>query len=551
MAKHQPGSTVMFKRVFIVVLTSYFVASCQSQEVEPAIPETPRDTTITVSNAFNRLKLDSQTVMRFIDSAGITDTAYMLIRNFYNSRNYQYAWFDEKGLTEHASMLWNLYQDYDAYAVNAPASDTLLKNHLQDWLTDTTTVIKPEVARTIELKLTKLFFDYAFAKYLGNLNPAELQWHIPRRKVDVSALLDTLVSGSKYDGHDWEPLHPQYRLLREKLVFYSKMAGKGKWDSISLGARKKLEAGDKDSIIVNVKTKLQLLGLFPSDDSSAVFTKELKDSLIQFQQQFGVTANGVIGPATIAQLNVPFRQRIQQIMINMERMRWLPRQPQGAWILANIPSFRLQVFEGDSIALRMNIIVGTSATKTVIFSDELKYVVFSPYWNVPASIVRNEILPEMRKNPNYLARSRMEKTGMSNGLPVIRQLPGANNALGEVKFLFPNNYNIYLHDTPIKSYFKETNRAFSHGCIRISDPFALAQFLLRNDTTWTDKKIRAAMSAGKEKWVTLTGHVPVFITYFTAWVDREGRLQFRNDVYGHDKRMAERLFMKSTTLAAK
>lgn len=192
----------------------------------------------------------------------------------------------------------------------------------------------------------------------------------------------------------------------------------------------------------------------------------------------------------------------------------------------------------------MNIVVGTAATKTVIFSDELSNIVFSPYWNVPPSIVRNEILPAMRRNPNYLSRSGMEQTGTSKGLPVVRQLPGPMNALGKVKFLFPNEYNIYLHDTPAKSYFRETSRAFSHGCLRVEKPFELAKYLLRNDPSWDDKAITKAMNSQKERWVSLKQKVPFFITYFTTWVDANNRVHFRKDVYGHNQRMADHLFAR-------
>jgi murein L,D-transpeptidase YcbB/YkuD len=192
----------------------------------------------------------------------------------------------------------------------------------------------------------------------------------------------------------------------------------------------------------------------------------------------------------------------------------------------------------------MDIVVGKEANRTVIFSDELKYVVFSPYWNIPRSIVRNEIVPAMNRSSSYLSRNNMEITGNSNGLPVIRQKPGKGNALGKVKFIFPNQYNIYFHDTPAKTLFSRQKRAFSHGCIRLEQPFELAKYLLRNDNEWTDNKIQTAMNQSSEKWVELEKPVPVFIVYFTSWVDQEGLLHFREDIYGHDKRMERHLFTK-------
>ena len=183
----------------------------------------------------------------------------------------------------------------------------------------------------------------------------------------------------------------------------------------------------------------------------------------------------------------------------------------------------------------MAIVVGSVSNKTVIFDDELTHVVFSPYWNVPQSIVRNEILPKMRSSSTYLRRNGYEKTGTENGLPVIRQKPGPGNSLGLVKFVFPNNHNIYFHDTPQKSLFEFPKRTFSHGCIRLEEPAKLAEYLLRNDPDWNATKIRSAMNAGQEQWVKLDVPVAVSLTYYTAWVDNEGVLNFRQDVYGLDK----------------
>ncbi len=184
----------------------------------------------------------------------------------------------------------------------------------------------------------------------------------------------------------------------------------------------------------------------------------------------------------------------------------------------------------------MNVVVGKPANKTVIFNGNIQYVVFSPYWNVPASILNKEVLPGIRRDKNYLAKHNMEWSGKS-----VRQKPGPNNSLGLVKFLFPNSYQIYLHDTPAKSLFGESARAFSHGCIRLENARKLAIYLLQNDTAWTPNKIDVAMHSGKEKTVTLKKTEPVFIAYFTSWVDRQGHLNFRKDTYGRDNPVAKML----------
>jgi murein L,D-transpeptidase YcbB/YkuD len=192
----------------------------------------------------------------------------------------------------------------------------------------------------------------------------------------------------------------------------------------------------------------------------------------------------------------------------------------------------------------MNVIVGTSANSTVIFSGDLKYVVFAPYWNVPVKIVKTEILPAMKKDTGYLRKHNMVRLGGRDTLPVIRQNPGPDNSLGKVKFLFPNNYDIYLHDTPNRDLFTASSRSFSHGCIRVGEPKHLAQFLLQSDTSWTSYRIDTSMNSNKEIWVSLKKSVPVVIAYFTAWVDKNGVLNFRKDIYGHDKKLSDKLFVK-------
>ena len=182
----------------------------------------------------------------------------------------------------------------------------------------------------------------------------------------------------------------------------------------------------------------------------------------------------------------------------------------------------------------MNVVVGKSQHKTAVFNGDVKYVVFSPYWNIPASIMKNETLPGIRRNPKYLAQHNMEWNGNQ-----IRQKPGPNNSLGLVKFLFPNSHNIYLHDSPAKSLFNETNRAFSHGCIKLAEQKKLASYLLRNDSTWNGATITSAMESGIEKTVTLRKTTSVFIAYFTSWVDKNGKINFRKDVYSRDSRMAK------------
>ena len=286
---------------------------------------------------------------------------------------------------------------------------------------------------------------------------------------------------------------------------------------------------------------MKLTGLYSAIDTSDFYNNELLNAVIMAKTSFGLKADGVIDKNLIAQLNITVEERIKQILINLERMKWMPEMPSN-FLLANIPEYRLHVIEKGKEVLAMNIVVGKAANRTIIFSDQLKYVVFSPYWNIPRSIVKNEIYPAMKRNSSYLQRNNMEVTSFSNGLPIVRQKPGNSNALGHVKFIFPNSYNIYFHDTPSRELFNRAQRAFSHGCIRLQQPLDLAVYLLRQQPEWTNGNIKAAMNSTKEKWVTLNKIIPVFITYFTSWVDNNGLLHFTDDIYGHDKQLAAHLF---------
>jgi L,D-transpeptidase YcbB len=395
----------------------------------------------------------------------------------------------------------------------------------------------PEVLQT-ELLLTRDFFRYAARAYQGRnqLNAKELEWFIPRKKIDMVGLLDTAIENRGKNFSAYEPVNRQYGLLKDYLRKYHDIEKSGGWTFISAD-KKTYKQGDSSELIAQVKKRLFLTGDFASNDTSALFTAALTEGVRNFQHRYGFTENGTINSTLLNEMKKPVTDRIRQIMINMERIRWIPAAPTTDYLLVNIPEFRLHAYEKGKYKWAMNIVTGTAAHNTVIFTGTLKHIVFSPYWNIPPGILKNETLPAIRRNKNYLAAHNMEWHGNT-----VRQKPGPNNALGLVKFLFPNVYNIYLHDTPSKSLFSEDKRAFSHGCIRLSQPMKLALFLLRNNSEWDSVKVVKAMNSGKEKYVTVNETVPVYIGYFTSWVDQEGKLNFRDDIYGHDRKMAAHLF---------
>lgn len=484
---------------------------------------------------------DSLEISRFLTSYPEFKSYEQDIRVFYRHRNFAFAWFDKEGLIEHAGNLadriMNLKNEgLDKELPYYRSLDSLMYSGLQGQYSGPLKI-------KLELMLTAGYFAFADIVWQGmdaSVSKAT-NWYLPRKKVSYEQYLDSILLGKPGEIiSEKAPVYRQYNLLREYLIKYRKLQEQGRWIKIKSGSRS-YKPGDSSLVIKEVSQRLFDLGDYQGDTWRGTYDEELQEAVKKFQSRHGLKDDGILRKDVFDELNVPYESRLKQLMVNMERSRWLPVTLSKDYLVVNIPEFKLHVYNSDSLLWSCNVVVGKAMHKTVVFSGELKYVVFSPYWNVPPSIVRNEILPGIRKNPGYLSRHDMEVYGYRDGLPEIRQRPGPGNSLGLVKFLFPNSYNIYLHDTPVKSLFDESSRAFSHGCIRISEPFKLAEFLLRDDPSWDSERIRNAMNAGYERFVKLKSTVPVFIVYFTAFVDAEGRINFRKDIYERDDRLADML----------
>jgi len=466
------------------------------------------------------------------------------ISTFYSKRAMAYAWFDQDGLIEHASNLTDRVRNLQYDGVN---KELPYVHELDSMIYEVSMENLPKSnILKLELMLTAQYFAFADLVWEGmdaNISKS-VDWNLPRKKVSYEEFLDSILKTDPEQIKDLKrPVNRQYGLLRKFLENYSELEAKGNWFVIK-NSSKALRPGDSSEIVLQIKQRLLELSDLKLNNATQLYDEDLRIAVISFQKRHGLKDDGIIGKTTIVAMNVPYKERIKQLMVNMERSRWVPVSLDRDYLVVNIPEFKLHVNSGDKLLWSCNIVVGKPIHKTAIFSGDLKYVVFSPYWNVPRSIVVNELLKDMKKEPNYLAKHNMEITGYRDGIPEIRQKPGPSNSLGQVKFLFPNNYNMYLHDTPAKSLFNEPIRAFSHGCMRVQEPLKLAQFLLRNDSSWDDEKINVAMNAGKEHTITLSQKVPVFIVYFTAFVDRDGKINFRNDIYERDNRLAE-MIMKN------
>lgn len=539
------------KNFFVYAILAWSVmASCQNAgnndsntpEAEKKISK--RDYGINKSNSYSDLFLDSTAVEKFIAEKKLADSISRRLRSFYNTRNYQFAWFSSDGLTEQALAFWNLHDYVTTYDNDTSLRNKTLQKRMDAFVAEEN--LSPGASNptyvSTELTLTQHFIQYVLTNFeKGYVKRKEAERFIPFKKQDPLYLADSLLNKKHKDDKYFEDVNAPYKALKDQLGKYYTIVKNGGWPQVS-PQKKSFKKGIIDPAIAVIKRRLQITGEMPGSDSSQVFNDTLENAVRVFQTAMGYKPDGVITAQLVKDMNVPAVARLEQILMNMGRMRWMPTEPSGQLIVVNIPEFVLHVYEGKAEAWRMNVVVGKEGHNTMMFSGDLNQIVFSPYWNVPPSIVKNEILPSLGNNPGYLASQNMEQVGTEDGLPKIRQRPGTNNSLGRVKFLFPNSFNIYFHDTPAKSLFEKDKRAYSHGCIRLAEPEKMARYLLRDQTEWTPEKIEGAMNSGNEQYVKLKKPVPVLITYYTAWVDHNGQLNFREDIYDHDKKLAAKMF---------
>lgn len=506
---------------------------------------TKRDISISASNAYNDIFLDSMVLVKFFADNKTDADLLRRMTSLYNARNYQFAWFTKNGLTEQARGFWNMHNYQTTYASDSSLKDKSLQKLMDGYSAEEDSFTVSSSDKNIintELKLTQHFIMYMLNSVEdGYVKRKEMERFIPRKKEDPLALADSLLSKKHKDNKYYEDINSSYKGLKEKLATYLAIAKQGGWPQITAKASK-LKKGSSGADVALLKKRLSLTGDMAADTTPA-FNEALEAGIKSFQSRYGYTPTGVITDGLIKDMNVPVLNRIKLLLLNMGRMQWMINEPKGQLIVVNIPEFILHVKDGVTKVFDMPVVVGKDGHNTMMFTGNLNQVVFSPYWNVPPSIVKKEIMPAMSRNGNYLASHHMEITGNDGGLPVIRQLPGDDNSLGKVKFLFPNSFNIYFHDTPAKSLFEKDKRAFSHGCIRLSDPVKMANYLLEGDPEWTPSKIEEAMNSGNEKYVKLKKSVPVLITYYTAWVDDNGALHFADDIYGHDKVAISKMFI--------
>jgi murein L,D-transpeptidase YcbB/YkuD len=458
------------------------------------------------------------------------------IAKLYNKHPH-YIWHEKRGFIEFAEVMYNRVNQIDDEGV--PTKIPYKKN-LDELFENDGRGERPDVDS--ELLISSMYFFYA-KKALNGLDASKSKqtgWYLPRERTDYVAYLDTLMQDPKLLKKDTGEVFSQYYSLKKGLQKYRDIEKRGGWGTITLPeGTKSLKEGDDSPAIAQLRTRLFAEGYLKNDSKAKKFDSELKEAVALYETNHFREFDGKVGPAIVKELNVPVAQRIKTITVNLERCRWVTPSinTQKEYIAVNVPSYRLRYVRDGKPFLTSNVVVGKELNKTVIFSGQMSYLAFAPYWNIPKSILEKEIKPGIAKNANYLADHNMEWNGN-----MVRQKPGGQNSLGKVKFMFPNSNNIYLHDTPAKSLFNADDRAFSHGCVRVEKARELAIAITKKDGNWDEKKVDEAMNGDKETNYALKTKIPVYITYFTAWADENGNVAFFDDVYDRDGRLSQLLY---------
>jgi murein L,D-transpeptidase YcbB/YkuD len=478
----------------------------------------------------------AQTLRDRLASAA-NDPTMRMISAFYALRGDKPAWIENGVVTDYAKAglerLSRADEDgLDPHAFAVPDLDGLGPG------------ADAERLAAADIAISSAFVTYARQAANGRVNARSISGSIvpTANPVDPAEVLTSLAIAADpaavLDGYN--PVHPQYLALKKKLAeLKAEDADMVERDPPRVPPGPTLKVGMEDQRVAVLRSRLGLT-LIDGDD---VYDDALADAVRSFQKERRLKATGTLGPQTIAALNFglpkPRLALESEIVSNMERWRWLPRDLGTSHVLVNIPEYRLHVTMDGQEIHEAKVIVGKPGTPTPVFSDIMQFVVLNPSWNVPQSIIRKEYLPKLMEDPDYLAKRGFVVT-YRNGQMSVRQPPGDDNALGHIKFMFPNNFSVYLHDTSSRNLFTSEKRAFSHGCVRVDAPFEFAEIVMGAENGWTADRVESAIG-GRERRIDLKRQIPVHIAYFTATVDDSGELQLYDDIYGYDQRVMSAL----------
>jgi len=549
--------------VLVVLFCGPGCSSARSTETQPATPNTAGVSVLELSSAGqvwlgDVISRGSFSDLRWPDFSDCSKN----VKKFYEFNGDSLWWVKGMEPTEQARQVIALLLKADQKGLSAEDYDGSRWNDRLEKLKPATRQPTESDAVKFDLALTVCAMRYISDLHIGKVNPRHFAfaYDIESKKYDLAEFLkDHVVDGSDIAGllAQVEPPYPGYRRMIQALQTYLELARKDDGEQLPL-IIKTIAPGDSYPGVTRLRRLLRLVGDLPADanvpEDQTVYAGALVDAVKSFQRRHGRDPNGRIDAQTLADLNVPLSRRARQMQLTLERWRWLPDLYQKARIVVNIPEFRLRAYDEDfNIRVTMKVVVGKAYDhNTPVFSDTIQYIVFRPYWEVPYSITRDEIIPHIVRDPDYLAKKGFEivdsRQNVISAVTVtnellrelraeklfIRQAPGPRNDLGLVKFVFPNSYSVYMHDTPAIQFFAKSRRDFSHGCIRLEKPADLAAWVLRDNPGWTPERIRAAMNGSTTQRVDLAQPAPVLIVYATVIVLDDGLVHFSDDIYGHD-----------------
>jgi murein L,D-transpeptidase YcbB/YkuD len=487
------------------------------------------------------------------------------LARFYRCRGYRPSWVDDKGPLPQTKVLLQAIRsapDDGLPLTGYDLGDTALGLSRQVRFSRNRLSAYDYDLLRLDVTLTAVMLRYAAHISQGCIQPEESPEAVKypgappvrdlpgelARALDENRLADFV--------HSLIPRQRAYQDLKKNLKRYRQIQADGGWPQIAAGPT--LRIGMQDARIAALRRYLVITGDLPSPwcEDQYRFDPPLEDAVKRYQRRHGLVADGVVGPGTLASLDIPIENRIIQLMLNMERWRWFPEDLGPRYIMVNIPGFELRLVENEAVALTLRAIVGRKSRPTPILNSQMTYLELNPYWNIPQKIARQDILPKIQDDPEYLVRKAIrvfdsweadapaldplgiDWSGLSpDHFPYrLRQQPAGDNALGKVKFMFPNDQSVYIHDTPGKSLFGRSKRLFSSGCVRVEEPLALALNLLK-DQRWSHSRLALAVKSRQNRTIVLETPIPVHLVYFTAWSDTNGQVHFRDDVYGHDRRL--------------
>ncbi|MBU4316428.1 MAG: L,D-transpeptidase family protein [Proteobacteria bacterium] len=494
---------------------------------------------------------------------------------FYEMNAYQPVWVEQKGRLERVDEMIRALQDAEKEGLN-PDDYHLAK--IQEILKKGFEVTSEEDCSNynrllaLEMLLSDAFLLYGSHLLDGRVNPkaVDSEWYAEQSRSDMAPILFNAIQSNEIQKtlQDLAPGQPAYGKLKEALKRYRQIAAKGGWNAVPYV--KKLQKDDSDPRVALIAQRLAAeLGDVDAvseepGPASIIFDDKLETSVRKFQRLRGLNDDGVVGQNTLAAMNRSTQACVKSIEINMERWRWLPRDLGERYILVNTANFSADVMEKDYPVMTLRVIVGMQYRETPVFSHRISYLVLNPYWHVPKKLAVEDKLPMLQKNPYLLMKQKIRifrNTGIEeqeidprvidwskvtkyNFRYRLRQDPGPLNALGRVKFMFPNRFNVYLHDTPARELFDKTVRTFSSGCIRIEKALDLAAYLLKDDPNWTPESILTELDKNKEKTVKLKNPMPIHLQYWTALVDESGDVNFRNDIYERDMNLIRAFYQE-------